>query len=162
MLVAQLETGIDAASKALDGRSDSVVLVLVMIGFAAFVLWQNSRSVTEREKNDSVRDEREAQRWQLQREEDRKVTERNAVALEVVAKGMTQAGEASSIMASCSKRTEGILESFLTNQECDRAAILSVIDFADAHSRNDSEEAKQALRRARESLTRRQASGVTR
>ena len=153
MLSAHIQVGIDAVTKITSGRSDSVFLVLVMIVFAAFVLWQNASSAKDRDKIDSDRDAREAARWQLQREEDRKITERQAVSLEVVGKGITQAGEASAVMASCAKKTETVLETFLTNQNNDRMAILSVIDFADAHSRDEKEEARLALRRARAALT---------
>lgn len=164
MLIAQIQEGIDAATKITSGRADSTILVLVMIAFAGFVLWQNARSVSERdkaadarnaerEKIDAERDKREAERWQLQREEDRKVTERQAVSLEVVAKGITQAGEASAIMAACSKKTENVLETFLVSQQRDRDAINFVIEFADAYLREEKEEARQSLRRARTALT---------
>lgn len=152
MIIAQIETAVEAGSKAMEGRSDGIMFVVAALVLVGAFLWISSRAQKEQRELDAVRDKAEAERYERQHSDHIRYAERNAEALDAISRGMEKSSQAAEIMASTSRKTEATLEAMLTRDKRVLRTMGCVIEAADSINRQDGQRAGEALREARASL----------
>jgi hypothetical protein len=134
MILAQVAEAADVAVKTLEGRSESLIVVIVGIVLVGFVLWRDTK---KQEKEDERQDRRET----AQIEKDKKDSE----SLKVISDSTKRAAEAVTLIAK-----EMALQN--VQQERDRRAIFAVIESVDARAEGNEARAKESLQNAKRIL----------
>lgn len=133
-MIAQLTEGVTAASRVLENRSESLLVVIIGVALVMFVFWRDSK---KQEKDEIRMDRRE--------ESERAKDERDSDTLRLIGESTSRTADASKLMADT-------LEKMEARQERDRRAILIVIESMDARSNGDEVKANASLREARSIL----------
>lgn len=134
MIIAQVAEAADVAAKTLEGRSESLIVVIVGIVLVGFVLWRDTK---KQEKEDERQDRRET----AQIEKDKKDSE----SLKVISDSTKRSAEAVTLIAK-----EMALQNM--QQERDRRAIFAVIESVDARADGNEARAKESLQNAKRIL----------
>ncbi|MEL6899226.1 MAG: hypothetical protein AAFP90_24245 [Planctomycetota bacterium] len=130
-MIAQIPETIDSAARGLDGRSESLVVVLAGMAFCVFVMWRDSRKQTKADERQERIDEAKAK----QAEADSETLSRIAAAVE-------QQAETAGVVSDA-------IELLQRRQTTDRRAILLIHEAVLSAHRGDDQAAEQAHRDVR-------------
>lgn len=158
-MLSQIETAIETTGAVLAGRSETLVVVVLLVIFIAFVLWRDWQVRKADAKAEQRRQDREDKRETIEKERADKqllflqeLGRRNSDQIDLMGSALDRTSHATETMATSAQRTERSLE-LLTNQQLkDRSAIIDVIDATEAQHRGESDKAAEAFRRARDHL----------
>lgn len=152
LFFSQVDQAIDGAVKIAENRSEPFVAVMIVLGFAAFMVWKDSRDRKESAERHAAREASHAKRLDTMNDFNRQQTVRNTDQLDKIADALQRMSHAGEIMAESSERTEAALGRLANQQIADRRAIASAIDGIEQHQRGDVDRAAESIRNARTHL----------
>jgi hypothetical protein len=140
---------VDSAINALAGRSETLVVTVMLVAFVAWTMFQSQKDRRESAVQHAQREDEEKKRYDTQNQFHRDMALRNADQLDVMATSMDRTSKATEIMARCTESTEAALMALNNAQRRDRRAIVSAIDAIDARAQGKEDAATASIQTAR-------------
>lgn len=140
---------VDTAINALAGRSETLVVTVMLVAFVAWTMFQSQKDRRESAIQHAQREDEEKKRYDTQNQFHRDMALRNADQLDVMATSMDRTSKATEIMARCTESTEAALLALNNAQRRDRRAIVSAIDAIDARAQGKEDLAVNSIQSAR-------------
>lgn len=135
MLLAQASEAVSATAKALEGRSESTFLVVIVIALVAGIYYLQYR-------DNCAKSERQERRDEAREDRDAKKAESDSKSLQTIADGMQKCGDASQQFAGIARSLETTMENH--NEETKRA-LLYAFRGIESYMHGNEAEAKQSI-----------------